>query len=64
MTRIEAIRATQAEAHARIDAAYWRFTRCRNAPPPSMAEPEAYRVREAARHVLAAMSDEPALEGA
>lgn len=54
-TREADIRAVMADADRRIDAAYWRFTRCRAAPPPSLAEPEAYRVRDAARHVLAGM---------
>ncbi len=37
-----ALRAERDAAHARCDAAYWRFTRERNAPPPSVAAREAY----------------------
>lgn len=34
-------------AQRTIDDAYWRFTRCARAVPPSMACPEAYATRSA-----------------
>jgi len=42
-----AVKAEIRECEEKIARAYWRFTRCARALPPSMAEPEAYkRLRE------------------
>ena len=43
------------EVEAKIDAAYWRFTRCARALPPVLAEPAAYERRRAIDAELAAL---------
>jgi hypothetical protein len=48
-TRIAELERVEREADARIDAAYWRFTRAARALPPVLAEREAYERRNAAR---------------
>lgn len=46
------VRAARAQAHDAIDAAYWRFCRCQKAPPPVVAEPKAYAIRNRCDAVL------------
>jgi len=41
------LRRERARAHDAIDAAFWRFTMCRRAPPPPVAVPWAYGLRNA-----------------
>jgi hypothetical protein len=43
------------EADAKIDAAYWRFTRQRRGVPPVLVVPEAYRERAEAERQLRAL---------
>lgn len=47
------------DVQARIDAAYWRFTRCKRALPPSLAEPAAYRRRT---ELNALLKETPAMQ--
>lgn len=42
-------------AQARIDDAYWHFTRCAGARPPSLVVPEAYAERARLQPRLAAL---------
>ena len=39
------LRRERARASDAIDAAFWRFTMCRRAPPPPVAVPWAYALR-------------------
>lgn len=48
----KALQQELAECEARIDAAYWRFTRCARALPPILVVPEAYRRRNEIRALL------------
>lgn len=41
-----------ARVEAQIGAAYWRFTRCARAAPPSSVVPEAYARRAELRRLL------------
>lgn len=49
----ESLRAELREVQARIDAAYWRFTRCARASPPVLAVPDAYSRRTEIEALLA-----------
>lgn len=43
--RLAALRVERAQLTDTINAAYWRFTRCARAKPPSLVVPEAYARR-------------------
>lgn len=48
----EALRAELREVQDKIDAAYWRFTRCKRSKPPVLVVPEAYRRRREINETL------------
>lgn len=52
---LEAAQRRRAAAEARIDAAFWRFTRCARALPPVLAEPAAYAERRRMARICAAI---------
>lgn len=55
----EELRLRRVKANDLIDAAYWRFTRQRRAPPPSMAEPNAYAERATIDAILRERRNRP-----
>ncbi len=44
-----------ARQEARIDAAYWTFTRCARGRPPVLAVPDAYQARAKLKETIRAM---------
>ena len=55
MTEAE-LREELRQVEAKINEAYWYFTRCARANPPSMVVPEAYRRRTEIRLALRELS--------
>lgn len=52
---LDELEAELASCEAKIDAAYWAFTRQARARPPSLVVPEAYRRRNELRAKLRAL---------
>lgn len=55
VSEIETLEAEERALTAEIDAAFWHFTRCRNAKPPTLVCPEAYTRRNEVRQRLAVL---------
>lgn len=59
---ITQVRKELSAAQAKIDEAYWYFSRCARANPPCVAVPEAYADRKKLKGILANLLEEQAAE--